>query len=195
MIVLLTGSVVGKRPGGVILDVGGVGYELAMSTASLAALPADGDTVTVHTYLHLREDAVSLFGFESAAEKEFFERLIGVSGVGPKVALAALSALSPGALAEAIARGDVAMISSTPGIGKKTAERIILELKDRLDMPDLSGVPAAVAPDAYSEALDALVEMGFSRTEVARAMADAADEEARAEDLVRHALKRLGGVA
>ena len=110
----------------------GVGYQLAMSSSSLYALPPDGDTVTVHTYLYVREDELSLFGFESLAEKRAFELLITVSGVGPKVALAALSTLSPDDLAAAVAAEDVAMISSVPGIGAKTAQRIILDLKDKL---------------------------------------------------------------
>ena len=128
MIAFLTGRVASKAPTFALLDVGGVGYRLLMSTTSLAALPAEGDEVTVHTYLYVREDELTLFGFESGAETEAFERLITVSGVGPKVALATLSSLSPDALAGAIAAGDDGLISSVPGIGKKTAQRIILEL-------------------------------------------------------------------
>ena len=195
MIALLTGRVHEKRAASVIIDVGGVGYEVAMATGSLAALPAEGDSVTVHTFLQARDDGVSLFGFESAHEKALFELLLGVSGVGPKVALSALSALAPAALSEAIAREDAALIASTPGIGKKTAQRIIIELKDRLDLPDLAGAPSAVAPDAYAEATDALVGMGFGQAEIAGALTDAAGDDLAAEDLVRHALKRLGGAA
>ncbi len=132
MIAFLAGTVASKSAGHCLLEVGGIGYRLAMSTSSLAALPAVGDEVIVHTHLHVREDELSLFGFESDAEKLAFEQLITVSGVGPKVALATLSALSPDALSAAVASEDVATISGVPGIGKKTAQRIILDLKDKL---------------------------------------------------------------
>ena len=193
MIAMLTGLVRERRPVSVIIEAAGVGYEVAMSTASLATLPAEGDTVTVHTHLQLRDDGAALYGFESAAEKRLFEMLITVSGVGPKVALAALSALARDALEQAIAREDAALIASTPGIGKKTAQRIIVELKDRLDLPDLAVAAAVSSPGAYAEAQDALAGMGFSSAEAAAALADHEGGDASAEDLVRHALKRLGG--
>jgi Holliday junction DNA helicase RuvA len=195
MIALLTGRVHEKRGASAVIDVGGVGYELAMSTGSLAALPAEGDTVTVHTRLHVRDDVVALYGFESVDEKDLFEMLIGVSGIGPKVALAALSALAPASLREAIAREDAALIATTPGIGKKTAQRMIVELKDRLELPDLSQAGESVSAGAYAEATEALAGMGFSRAEVAEALSDAGDASSSAEDLVRSALKRLGGVS
>jgi Holliday junction DNA helicase RuvA len=195
MIAQLSGSIVEKLPGAVIVDVGGVGWEVAMSTASLAALPAEGDVVTIPTHLQVREDGMALFGFGSLREKALFALLIGVSGIGPKVALATLSALSPQALEEAIAREDAALIATTPGVGKKTAQRIIVELKDRIDLPDLGAAPTAVAVDAYSEATDALVGMGFSRAEAAQALADYAGGQGGAEDLVKYGLKRLGGPA
>ena len=119
MISMLTGRVHEKTDGTCLIDVGGVGYELTMSTSSLAALPAKGDSVTILTYLQMRDDGLHLFGFESHEEKRLFEMLIAISGVGPKVALSALSALTPSALKEAIVREDVALISATPGIGKK----------------------------------------------------------------------------
>lgn len=193
MIAFLTGRVAAKAPTHALLDVGGVGYKLAMSTISLAALPAEGDEVTVHTYLHVREDELSLFGFESEAEKTSFERLITVSGVGPKVALATLSALSPDALATAIALDDVATISSVSGIGKKTAQRIILDLKDKLGVSDL-GVPGKGlgAGAAAAEASDALLSMGFSPAEVSQSLKGYADDPADAQSLLKHALKRLG---
>ena len=194
MIAMLTGRVHERGPDGCVIDVGGVGYELAMSTNSLAALPAEGDTTTVLAHLHVRDDGILLFGFGSAEEKELFEMLISVSGVGPRVALAALSASAPGSLKEAIAREDETLIASAPGIGKKTAQRIIVELKDRLDLPDLREVPAG-ATDAFIEAQEALAGMGFSRAEAVSAVAGfEGDPDTRAEDLVKYALKRLGGV-
>jgi holliday junction DNA helicase RuvA len=192
VIAFLTGRVAAKTPAYALIDVGGVGFKLAMTTTSLAALPAEGDEVTVHTYLHVREDELSLYGFESDEERALFERLISVSGVGPKVALAVLSSLKPDELRTALAREDVALISSVPGIGKKTAQRLIIELKDKLDLPDLApGGPAASGTDA-AEVRDALLSMGFSPAEAAAALRDAAPDSS-AEQLLKHALKALGG--
>lgn len=194
MIAFLTGRIVGRDAGSCLLDVGGVGYRIAMSTASLSALPAEGDIVTIHTHLHVREDEVSLFGFESIAEKTAFEQLITVSGVGPKVALATLSALAPDVLAAAISSEDVALISSVPGIGKKTAQRIILDLQDKLGAGEVAsgrGTKAAAA-NGVAEATDALLAMGFSAVEASAALRGG---EGDAQSLLRHALKRLGGGA
>lgn len=193
MIAFLTGRVAAKASTYCLLDVGGVGYRLNMTTSSLAALPAEGDEVTVHTYLHLREDEISLFGFEDEAEKGAFEALLTVSGVGPKVALSTLSALSADALAAAVAGEDVALISSVPGIGKKTAQRIILELADKLGA---SGrVPAAAARGgagaALAEANDALLAMGFSAAEASAALKGAEGDDAQA--VLKYALWRIGG--
>jgi Holliday junction DNA helicase RuvA len=195
MIAFLTGAVVQRGADFCLLDVGGVGYRLAMSTTSLAALPADGDTTTVLTHLHVRDDDVSLYGFAEVDERDLFSMLITVSGVGPKVALATLSALRPAVLTEAIAREDLAAISSVPGIGKKTAQRIVLDLKDRLDVPDLAPSVAA-APDAFAEAREALSGMGFSAGEITSAVVgfEPGDGVAvKAEEIVRHALQALGG--
>jgi Holliday junction DNA helicase RuvA len=192
VIAFLTGRVAAKTPSYALLEVGGVGLRLIMSTRSLAALPAEGDTVTVHTFLVVREDELTLYGFENESERELFERLISISGVGPKVALAVLSSLQPDALRSAVAREDVALLSSVPGVGKKTAQRLILELKDKLGVPDLGPGLAASAQLAASEARDALLAMGFSPAEAAAALRDA-DPSASAEQLLRSALKTLGG--
>jgi len=193
MIDFVTGRIAEKGVAHVVLDVGGIGLRLAMSTGSLAALPAEGDSVTVKTYLHVREEELSLFGFESAEEKSLFGKLITVSGVGPKVALAALSSFRPAALAEAVAREDVALVSTIPGVGKKTAQRIILDLKDKLGVPDLSGAVGSMRAGAATEARDALLGMGFSAAEVATALDryEGAPDDSQA--LLKHALRRLGG--
>lgn len=192
MIAFLTGRVVGKDQGAVLLDVSGVGYQLWMSSGSLAALPAEGDEATIWTHLHVREDELSLYGFESLAEKNAFERLIGVSGVGPKVALGILSALSPDSLASAVASEDIALLSTVPGIGKKTAQRLCLELQDKLGAPAAvaggRGVPAA----ANDEAVSALIAMGFSTTEAITALKGFDGDSSNAQALLKHALKRLG---
>ena len=193
MIAFLTGRLAGKSGAFALLDVGGVGYRLLMSTRSLAALPAEGDDVTVHTYLHVREDELTLYGFESEDERTLFEQLIGVSGIGPKVALAVLSSFAPDALRTAVAREDVGLLSSVPGVGKKTVQRLILELKDKLDIPDLAaGGSAARGSVAVTEARDALLTMGFSPAEAAAALREA-DSDASTEQLLKSALRVLGG--
>lgn len=172
----------------------GVGYRLFMTTRSLAGLPADGDEVTVHTHLHVREGEMTLFGFESTGERDAFEALLGVSGVGPKVALATLSALSPDELANAVATEDLAVVSSVPGVGKKTAQRIIVDLADKLG-PAVSGhssTRARTAGAPLAEAREALMGMGFTTSEVAAALKGApADTDAQAA--IRYALSRIGG--
>ena len=193
MIAYLTGRVAEKSPGSCVLDVGGVGFRMAMSTGSLASLPAEGDNVTVHVHLYVREDELSLFGFESTDERALFEQLLTVSGVGPKVALATLSALAPATLTEAIAREDVVLISSVPGIGKKTAQRIILDLKDRLGLPDLTATAPGVGADVAAEATEALHGMGFSSAEVAAALRGYDGRPDDAQALLKYALRRLGG--
>ena len=194
MISFLTGVLRVKRPEGCVVDVGGMGFDVAMPTSSVAALPAEGDEVTVLTHLQVRDDGMSLYGFSSHEERALFEQLITVSGVGPKVAMAALSGQSPASLKEAIAREDAELIATTPGIGKKTAQRVIVELKDRLDLPDLVA-PTPAAADAVQEARDALAGMGFSSGEIASAVKDfdaGEESDVTAEAVVRHALKSLG---
>ena len=194
MIAFLTGRVAGKTATHALLEVHGVGYQMAMSSGSLAALPADGGDVTVHTYLYVREDELSLFGFESPAEKRAFELLITVNGVGPKVALAALSTLSPDDLAAAVSSDDAATISSVPGIGAKTAQRIILDLKDKIGVPgERSGsARSSAGASATSEATDALLGMGFSAAEAAAALKGYDGAASDASGLLRYALQRLG---
>ena len=191
MIAFLTGRVAARSAAQALLDVGGVGCRLLMSTASLAELPAVGDEATVHTYLHVREEELTLYGFTTEDERDVFERLIAVNGVGPKVALAVLSSLRPDALRSAIARDDVALLSTVPGIGKKTAQRLLIELKDVLGAPDL-GPSAGAVGAASAEARDALLAMGFTSAEINIALRDAPDS-ASAETLLRGALKALGG--
>lgn len=191
MIAFLTGRVASRSNTNAVLDVHGVGYRLLMSTGSLAALPAVGDEVTVHTYLHVREDEMTLFGFESPAEREAFELLLTVSGVGPKVALSVLSALSPDQLAGAVAAENVAVLSSVPGIGKKTAQRIILDLADRLTT-DAQGAAGRADTNAEGEARDALLSMGFSAAEISVAL-KGAPAVGDASTILAFGLKRLGG--
>ena len=181
MIARLRGRPVARTADGLVLDVNGVGY-LVQATPSAAA--KGGDEITVETYLHVREDALQLYGFADVAERELFVQLLGVNGVGPKVALAIVSGSRPGELRKAIVREDVARFQAIPGIGKKTAERIVLELKEKI-VVDV----AEAAPGGDLTARDALVELGYSLVDAERALAEV-DDSLPVEEQVRHALRR-----
>ena len=169
-----------------MLDVGGVGY-LVHATPAAARQGDSADEISVETYLHVREDTLQLYGFADREERELFVQLLTVSGVGPKVALAVVSGSPVAELRRAIARGDSARFQAIPGIGKKTAERIVLELKEKLGDPSL--LPAAEAGgDAHIVARDALVELGWSLLDAERVLADV-DPELAPEERVRLALK------
>ena len=186
MISRLRGKPVARRPDGLVLDVNGVGYVVAATPAALRR--ADGaEEVSLETYLHVREDALQLYGFADAAERELFEHLLSVSGVGPKVALAIVSGSNPDELRRAIVLEDTARFEAIPGIGKKTAQRVVLELKEKVG---LGPTAHAVAPrDEHLAARDALVELGYSLIEAERALADV-DSELAPEERVRQALRR-----
>ena len=193
MIAFLDGTVAGKTLTSALINVGGVGFEVGMSGTSLSKLPPAGERVVVHTFLQVRDDGMSLFGFLSLEEKALFEKLITVSGVGPKVALAALSSYSPDQLADLIAMQDVAAVQRIPGIGKKTASRIILELKGSLDQ-GLDGLFArdeASASKAFEGAKEALLSMGFTTAEIDLSLKGAPDD-ATETALLQYALRKLG---
>jgi Holliday junction DNA helicase RuvA len=179
VIARLRGRVVARAANGIVVDVGGVGY-LVHATPSVHRL-GDGEIV-VETYTHVREDALQLFGFASAAERELFELLLGVNGVGPKVALAIVSGSTPAELTRAIAREDTKRFEAIPGIGRKTAQRVVLELKEKL-------AAHAVAAPGDMMARDALVELGWSVVDAERVLADV-DETLPVEEQVRQALRR-----
>jgi len=182
MIARLRGRVSGRTAAGLIIDVGGIGY-LVAATPSVHRL-GDGEIV-VETYLHVREDALQLYGFATAGERELFELLLGVSGVGPKVALAIVSGSTPAELRRAIARDDLARFEAIPGIGRKTAQRVVLELKEKLGTMD---EPTPIAGKPHAVARDALVELGWSLTEAEEALA-ATDPDLPPEERVRQALR------
>jgi holliday junction DNA helicase RuvA len=188
MISRLRGEVVARSANGVVIDVGGVGY-LVNPTASLRSRAEPGAEVIVETYLHVREDALQLFGFLEAAERELFELLLSVNGVGPKVALAIVSGSSPTELRRAIALEDTARFQAIPGIGKKTAQRVVLELKEKLGTVGDADEPTPLSPKPHLVARDALVELGYSVPEAEEALADT-DPEATPEERVRQALKK-----
>lgn len=188
MIGFLRGVVAGRGANHCFIDVGGVGYKLQCSATTLAALPIDGEVARLWTHVHAREDALSLFGFGTESEQRMFEALTGVTGVGPKVALAVCSSFAPEPFRRALVTGDVDAISSVPGIGKKTAQRILLELKEKLELPDLEVV--GDAPDALSKARSALENLGYSPAEIRSALAEGSDGPT-VEDVIKSALKVL----
>ena len=193
MIAFLKGSLAARLQDAAILEVGGVGMLVGMSSHSLSRLPDVGESVQIHTYLPVREDALTLFGFATQEEKALFERLLGVSGVGPKVALSALSAYTPEDLAQAIMAGDVTAVSRIPGIGKKTAQRIILELQGILTKEEsLAATTAPQESTAAKQALEDLLAMGFTQTEGELAL-KGAPADATEQALLHYALKRLAG--
>lgn len=197
MIAFLRGVLVGRSLSEAFIDVQGVGYAVSMSQNSLSKLPNTGEEVIVKTFMNVSDNGISLFGFMSDNEQSLFEKLITINGVGPKMALAALSTFTPEALAEAIATQDSALISKIPGVGKKTASRIILELKGYLD-EGIGGIFAdsesASENTASAGAKEALLSMGFTSAEADVALKGAPDS-ASEEDLLKYALKRIGGTA
>lgn len=164
MIGFLEGTLAGKSADGCLLNVAGVGYRLTCSTTTMAALPPDGHSCRLWTHLHVREDALALFGFESESEQRMFEALLAVGGVGPKVAVQVCSAFSAESFRRALVAQDAASIASVPGLGKKTAERILLELRDKLGTSELEVSPTA--GDVLTKARSALENLGYSAGEV-----------------------------
>lgn len=177
-----------RRPGIVVVECGGVGYRLAVSSHTLASVPAAGNEVLLHSHMIVRDDAIRLYGFTSEAERDLFLMLIGVQNVGPKVALAVLSGGAPRVLLGAIASGDVARFQAVPGIGKRTAERIIVELKEKVAGAAAEEIVITRATDdPHTLAREALVELGFSVAE-AEEMIDATDGDTP-EELIAGALR------
>jgi Holliday junction DNA helicase RuvA len=198
MIGWLRGRLVEKHPDRLIVDVGGVGYEVHVPLSTFYTLPEPGARVELRIRTHVREDQIALFGFSAALEQQLFDRLIGVSGIGPRLALAVLSGIEPDDLVRAVRAADIARLTGIPGIGKKTAERIVLELKDKLPAgaaPVPAGaVPAPAASDQRADLISALVNLGYQRQAAERAV-DAALEAlgpgAAFEAALRQALRGL----
>jgi len=186
MIARLRGKPVARGADGLLLDVNGVGYLVHATPRALAR--ADSDEATVETYLHVREDALSLYGFVDAAERELFVQLLSVSGIGPKVALAIVSGSTPEELRRAIAREDTARFQAIPGIGKKTAQRVVLELKEKLAGSDLASAGEPVRAGGHLVARDALVELGYTLVEAEQALAHT-DPDLPPEERVRLVLR------
>ena len=201
MIALLRGRVLDKQPNRIILDVSGVGYDVQIPLSTFYEVSEEGTEVSLRIYTHVREDALQLYGFISDVERQVFERLIGISGIGPKLAIAVLSGMDSRELIVAVQRADVARLTGIPGIGKKTAERIVLELKDRLTQLAAPAVVGPAAPSAGDrlriDLLSALQNLGYHRQQVERVItsvtsaADASAAEVTFEQALRNALREL----
>ena len=202
MYAFIEGEVCEKTAGGIVLLAGGVGWQLTCSNTTLQAAPALGAAMRCYTYLSVREDAMELFGFATREEKELFLQLTSVSGVGPKTALGLLGSMPLRDLSLAILLDDVNALARAPGIGKKTAQRIALELKDKISQADVSAaaagaVPAAAsfsAADSASEAVEALIALGSSSAEARNAVGAVRGQAETSEDLVRLALRSMAGM-
>ncbi len=198
MIASLTGTIAAKDPDVAVVDVSGVGYRVQIPLSTYNRLGDVGATARLFTHLSVRENAMELFGFGAAAELDLFERLIEINGVGPKLALSILSGMEPDAFRLAVMAGDVTSLSKVPGVGKKTAGRLVMEMREAFesgDLPDALGPSGTTEPgDALAEAVKALVSLGLNHPEAAAAVRDAArelGEDATTEELVKDSLKRL----
>ena len=199
MIGFLRGRLVAKHPPQLLLDVGGVGYEVEAPMSTFYDLPAVGTDVTLHTQLVVREDAHTLFGFGSERERALFRELIKVSGVGPRIALAILSGINADDFHRCIEGEDVATLTRVPGIGRKTAERLVIEMRDRLKVIPGTGVAPARGPagatvaNPQAEAYNALVALGYKPAEVTRLLQKVDSAVSSTEEMIRHALRAAAG--
>ena len=188
MIALVSGTVAVRRTDHVVVDCGGVGYRLAVSAETLRHVPAVGQQAVLHTHLVVRDDALALYGFASEEERDLFLMLLGVQAVGPKVALAVLSGGPPRELLGALAAGDTARLQAAPGVGKRTAERIIVELREKVGASAPEGpIQITRRDDPRSLARDGLLELGYSPQEADELLRGAGGE--RAEELIADALR------
>jgi len=201
MIASLEGTLKEKCADHVIVDVSGVGYEVFVPAISLNKLPGKGSRVSLQTYLYVREGIMQLYGFTSAEEKDLFEKFISIPGIGPKLALSILSVFSVPSIKKAVISSDVDAIPAIPGIGKKGAQRVILELKEKLALPEFEAAASAASGDearmVYSEVKHALIGLGYTPAEATKALDgfQAADGEApKVEDLLKYALKNLAQI-
>lgn len=198
MIALLTGKIAYKAPDYVILDVNGVGYHVFIPFSTYYALPAEGGAATLQIHTSVKEDAINLYGFRTLQEKELFQLLIGVSGVGPKLANGILSNSEPAELADSLVNGNLARLSSIPGIGKKTAERLVLELKEKMKKlgmahPAPGGATLPAKQEVREDVLSALINLGYKESVVQKALTElkVSEDGVTVESLLKQALKIL----
>ncbi|UCH54228.1 MAG: Holliday junction branch migration protein RuvA [Pseudomonadota bacterium] len=199
MIGRLHGTLVSKEPPALLVDVGGVGYELEAPMTTFYDLPPTGQAVTLFTHLVVREDAQLLFGFSRESQRRLFRDLLKVNGVGPRVALAVLSGMSDQEFVSCVADNNIARLTQVPGIGRKTAERLVMELRDKLPFEphdqDAPGVAEALAAnsDPVGEAVSALIALGYKPQEASRAVRGITTKDLSAEDIIRQALRSMAG--
>lgn len=193
MIGFLRGKLAAKHPPVLVVDVGGVGYELEAPMSTFYDLPATGEEVTLLTHLQVRDDAHILYGFGTEAERRLFRNLLRISGIGAKMALGILSGISVDGFFRCVRSEDTATLVKVPGVGKKTAERLIVEMRDRLDPGQAAAAPGAVGTgpggSARDEAFDALVALGYKPAEATRLLKSAKAEDATTEEIIRQALQ------
>jgi Holliday junction DNA helicase RuvA len=190
MIAHLRGKLLAKHPNQAIVETGGVGYELTISVPTFSELPGAGSDVALHVHTHVREDMLALYGFLRPEEKKLFEKLITVSGIGPKLAITILSGMPADAMIQAIRGNDVGRLTRIPGIGKKTAERMVLELRDKLPAPVTETAAAPPVSPVEEDVLSALTNLGYQRPAAERALA-AANKLGSFETMFREALGAL----
>ncbi len=196
MIAKISGSLLEKSPTRVLIEVSGIGYEIHIPLSTFDKVGAIGEKISLFTHLHVREDALQLFGFATATEKQLFQHLLAVTGIGPKVAQSILSGCSVETFCRYIAQNEIAALTSIPGIGKKTAERLVLELRDRVArwLPDETAVTAkSKTPAIQEETIMALVSLGYNRTAAEKAVEQVAREagELPVEELIKRALRYI----
>jgi Holliday junction DNA helicase RuvA len=197
LIALLTGRLAHKSPAFIILDVNGVGYRVQIPFSTYYDLPEEGGTVSLNIYTHVKEDAINLFGFRTPEEKDFFQLLISVSGIGPKMGKDILSNIQVPELSQAISRGDLGRLSLIPGIGRKTAERIVLELKDKVlklvgSAPVREGDVKTASPGLLEDVASALVNLGYKEAVVGKVLSEMnVPADAPMETVLKQALKLL----
>ncbi len=192
MIASLKGIVLSKKPEGIVVEVGGIGYHVFVPLCSLGDIPEPGEAIFVYTYTHVREDALQLFGFLSEEERKLFVTLIGVNGIGPKLALTVLSGMPVQRFAEAVYSEDISLLTTIPGLGKKTAARLILELKGKLPSINIGGVPSSLEDSTAGDAVSALVNLGYKKSLSEKVVETAVKSGAiTIEDIIKEALKYL----
>lgn len=199
MIAYIKGKLAGVYDEKIVVDAGGIGYLIFMSNASISLLPSKGEEIKIHTYLNVKEDAMQLFGFLTRDDLDMFQQIIGVSGIGPKGGMSILSVLSPDELRFAVVAGDIKGINAAPGIGKKTAEKLIIELRDKIKLEDAltfqekeEASTDIIPDDITTQAVLALVSLGYGNTEALRAVRQVSPkEDDTIENILKQALKLL----
>lgn len=191
MIGTLTGKLALKKPTKVIIDVNGIGFEVNISLASFEKLPGEKENATLYTHLSVREDSMTLFGFSSQMEKEMFELLITVNGIGPKLALNIISGIQIEELKSSIQTQNLARLVSVPGVGRKTAERILIDLRDKIEKLEISTSGAFAASSVRNDAVAALLTLGYNRAAAEKAVRDVIKDSSAIEEVIKDALAEL----